>query len=157
MWNRVKYFITDCSTSCMFILLSATRFGKSLWHYNFRPYKMCYSTSSHIWNFVTPWPPWRRRFPAEIGARWRYRPSIKNMSAHYDSQFCVSFNCCLLQEAQNDSEKDMKNFTAIFFTWQWLTKYIFSSINKNTQSLQIFCAYSWIFLTLLLFKHLCHP
>ena len=30
MWNRVKYFITDCSTSCMSVLLSATRFGISL-------------------------------------------------------------------------------------------------------------------------------
>ena len=39
MWNRVKYFITDCSTSCMSVLLSDTRFGISLWHYSFRSYK----------------------------------------------------------------------------------------------------------------------
>ena len=26
MWNRVQYFITDCSTSCMSVLLSATQF-----------------------------------------------------------------------------------------------------------------------------------
>ena len=38
--------------------------------------------------------------PAEIAVRWRYRPPIKNMTEHYNSQFCVSFHCCLLQEAQ---------------------------------------------------------
>ena len=99
LWNRVKYLITNCSTICMSVLLSVTRFGISLWHYSFRSYKMCYSTSSHIWNFVTPWLPRRRWFPAEIAARWRYRPPIKNMTAHYNSQFCVSFHCCLLQES----------------------------------------------------------
>ena len=30
MWNRVKYLITNCSTSCMSVLLPATRFGISL-------------------------------------------------------------------------------------------------------------------------------
>ena len=85
MWNRVKYFITDCSTSCMSVLLLATRFGISLWHYSFRSYKMCYSRSSHIWTFVTPCPPLRPRFPAEIAARWRYSPHIKNITAHYNS------------------------------------------------------------------------
>ena len=30
MGNRVKYFITNCSTSCMSVLLVATRFGISL-------------------------------------------------------------------------------------------------------------------------------
>ena len=43
MWSKVKYFITDCSTSCMSVLLSARRFGISQWHYSFRSYKMCYS------------------------------------------------------------------------------------------------------------------
>ena len=100
MRNRVKYFITDCSTSCMSVLLSATRFGISLWHYSFRSYKMCYYTSSHIWTYVTPCPPLRPRFPTKIAARWRYRPPIKNMTAHYNSQVCVSFHCCFLQEAQ---------------------------------------------------------
>ena len=100
MWNRVKYFITDCSTSSMSVLLSATRFRISLWHYSFRSYKMCYSTSSHIWTFVTPCPLRRQRFSAEIAARWRYRRPIKNITAHYASQFCVSFHCCFLQEAQ---------------------------------------------------------
>ena len=100
MWNRVKYFIANCSTSCMPVLLSTTRFRISLWHYSVRSYKMCYSTSSHIWTFVTPWPPRRRRSPAEIAARGRYRPPIKSMTAHYNSQFCVSFYCCFLQEAQ---------------------------------------------------------
>ena len=100
LWIRVKYFITNCSTSRMSVLLLARQFGISLWHYSFRSYKMCYSTSSHIWTFVTLWPPRRRWFPAEIAARWRYRPPIKNMTAHYNSRFCVSFHCCFLQEAQ---------------------------------------------------------
>ena len=99
-WKRVKYFITNCSTSCMSVLLSATGFGISLLHYSFRSYKMWCSTLSHISTFVTPWPLRRRRFPAEITARWRYRPPIKNMTAHYNSQFCVSVYCCFLQEAQ---------------------------------------------------------
>ena len=30
MWNRVKYFITHCSPSCMSVLLSTTQFGISL-------------------------------------------------------------------------------------------------------------------------------
>ena len=30
MWNRVKYFTTDCSTNSMSVLLSATPFGISL-------------------------------------------------------------------------------------------------------------------------------
>ena len=116
-WNRVKYFITNGSTSCMSVLLSATRLGISLWQNSFRSYKMCYSTLSHIWTFVTPWPPRRWRFPAEIAARWRYRATIKNMTAHYDSQFCVSFHCCFLQEAQkrlwtclNGAEKSFSSF-----------------------------------------------
>ena len=33
-------------------------------------------------------------------ARWRYRPPIKNLTSHYNSQFCDSFHCCFLQEAQ---------------------------------------------------------
>ena len=100
MWNRVKYFITGCSTSWMSVLLSARRFGLSLWHYSFQSYKMCYSTSSHISTFVTPLPPRQRRFPAEITARWRYGPPIKNMTAHYNSQFCVSVHCYLIREAK---------------------------------------------------------
>ena len=100
MWNRVQYFTTECITSCMSVLLSATRLGISLWHYSFRSYKMCYSTSSQIWTFVTPGPPRRRRSQVEINARWCYIPPIKNMTAHYNSHFCVSFHCCFLQEAQ---------------------------------------------------------
>ena len=34
----------------------------------------------------------RWRSPAEIAARWRYRPPIKNLTAHYNSPFCVSFS-----------------------------------------------------------------
>ena len=42
----------------------------------------------------------RRHSPAKIAARWRDRPSIKILTAHYDSQFGVSFYFCLYQEAQ---------------------------------------------------------
>ena len=35
-------------------------------------------------------------------------------------------------------KKNMTNFKAIFFIWQWLTKYIFSSINKNPKLLNLF-------------------
>ena len=38
--------------------------------------------------------------PAKIAARWRQRPPITNWTAHYNSQFCVSFHFCLYQEAQ---------------------------------------------------------
>ena len=98
MWNRVTYFITDCSTSCMSVLLSTTRFGISLCHYSFRSYKMCYSTLSHLWTFVSPWQPRRRRSLAEIAARWRCRLHIKNLTPHYNSEFCVSFHFCVDQE-----------------------------------------------------------
>ena len=73
---------------------------------------MCYSTSSHIWTFVTPWPPQRR-----------------HITTHYDSQFCVSFHFCLLQEAQkrrwmclNGAEKQFSSFQIFigvsYYKWQ---------------------------------------
>ena len=34
----------------------------------------------------------QRRPLAETAARWRCELLIKNLTAHYDSQFCVSFN-----------------------------------------------------------------
>ena len=102
MWNRVKYFITNCSNSCMSGLLSATQFGMSLWHYSFRSYKMCYSTLLHIWTFVTPWPPWRRRSPAEIALNgatdllskiWQHIKTVSKLSLLYLSTlFCCVFN-----------------------------------------------------------------
>ena len=120
IWNRVKYFITNCTTNSMSVLLSATPFGISLWQYSFWSYKMCYSTLSHIWTFVTPWQHRRRRSPAEITARWRYRPPIKNLTSHYDSQFCVSFHCCFLKEAQqrlwtclNGAENNLVHFKSL--------------------------------------------
>ena len=42
---------------------------------------------------------WRRP-PPEIAARWRCVPLIKKMTAHYNSQFCVSFHYCFHWEAQ---------------------------------------------------------
>ena len=42
---------------------------------------------------------WREWPPLEIAARWRCVPLIKNMTAHYDSQFCVSFCYCFHCEA----------------------------------------------------------
>ena len=38
--------------------------------------------------------PWRCS-PAKIAARWRYRPPSKNLTAHYNSQFCVSSHFCV--------------------------------------------------------------
>ena len=35
--------------------------------------------------------PWHRLLP-NIAARWRYRLPMENLTAHYNSQFCVSFN-----------------------------------------------------------------
>ena len=37
--------------------------------------------------------------PAIIAARWHYRLPIKNLTPHYKSQFGVSFNFCIDQEA----------------------------------------------------------
>ena len=38
----------------------------------------------------------RRQSPQKITARWRYRLPIKNLTAHYNSQLCVSFHFCFL-------------------------------------------------------------
>ena len=37
--------------------------------------------------------------PSKIAASWRYRVPIKNLTPHY-SQFCVSFDFCIDQEAR---------------------------------------------------------
>ena len=47
---------------------------------------MYYSALSHIWTFVTPWPPWRRRSPGEIAVRWGCRLPINNLALNYKSQ-----------------------------------------------------------------------
>ena len=36
---------------------------------------------------------------ALIAARWPYRLPVKNLTVHYNSQFCVSFHFCFAQEA----------------------------------------------------------
>ena len=36
----------------------------------------------------------RRQSPPQITARWRYRLPMKNLTAHYNIQFCVSFHFC---------------------------------------------------------------
>ena len=54
-------------------------------------------------------------------------------------------------------EKNMTNFKPIF-KWQWLTKYIFSSINKNPKAPQFFFSKVLHILTLFIFfKHICQP
>ena len=40
----------------------------------------------------------RRRSPPKIAARWRYGPPIKDLRAHYNSQFFVIFSFCIDQE-----------------------------------------------------------
>ena len=42
---------------------------------------------------------WQRSPPAEMAARWRCGILIKNLTAQYNSQFCVSFCFCFDQEA----------------------------------------------------------
>ena len=41
---------------------------------------------------------WRRPAPPEMAARWRCVLLIDNLTAHYNSQFCVSFHFCFKQE-----------------------------------------------------------
>ena len=45
------------------------------------------------------------RAPPKIATRWRYRLPINNLTAHYNSQFCVSFHFGFAQEAQNASKR----------------------------------------------------
>ena len=60
------------------------------------PTKSFFSSKFLIWFRGLP----RRRLPPKINARCNYRPPIKNMTAHYNSPFCVSFHFCFHQEAQ---------------------------------------------------------
>ena len=34
---------------------------------------------------------WQRQLPTKIAARWRYRFPLRNLTPHYNSQFCVTF------------------------------------------------------------------
>ena len=38
------------------------------------------------------------------------------------------------KKEEKNVEKNVTNSTAIFFTWHWLTKYTFSSINRTHQA-----------------------
>ena len=40
---------------------------------------------------------------SKIAARWRYRPPITNLTAHNNSQFCVSFNFVFTRTPKNTS------------------------------------------------------
>ena len=51
----------------------------------------------------------------------------------------------------------MKKITAIFFTWQWLTKYIFSSINKNPHAQNFFVHSLAYFSPFFFFEHIRQP
>ena len=92
MWNREKYFITNCSTSCMSVLLSATWFGISLWHYSFGSYQICYSTLSHIWTFDSPCQLRRRRKSLLDGALdflskiWHHITTVSFVAASIDQE-----------------------------------------------------------------------
>ena len=41
----------------------------------------------------------RRPLPPKIASRWHYRLPIKNLTVHYNSQFCVTLIFCFAQEA----------------------------------------------------------
>ena len=47
----------------------------------------------------------RRPLPPKIAARWRYRLLINNLTAHYNSQFFVSFHLCFNQTPHNASKR----------------------------------------------------
>ena len=42
----------------------------------------------------------RQRLPAELAARWHCGLLIKNLTAYYNIQFCVSFNFVLNRNLQ---------------------------------------------------------
>ena len=50
------------------------------------------TTLKAVWGSVNK--PVATAAAAENGARWRCWPHIKNVTAHYDNQFCVSFHFC---------------------------------------------------------------
>ena len=68
-----------------------------------RPRKQCINfctTSFFLFKFLilsTGLP--RRPSPPKIASRWRYSLPIENLTAHYNSQFCVSFHFCFCREA----------------------------------------------------------
>ena len=49
-------------------------------------------TNSKFLNLSTGLP--RRQSPQKIAVKWRYKHPIKNLTAHYNSNFCVSFHFC---------------------------------------------------------------
>ena len=76
--SRVQNSINGCRIGLLNILLKKNLFFKFL-------------------NLSTGLP--QRQLPPTIAARWRYRIAIKNLTAHYNSWFCVSFYFCFAQEA----------------------------------------------------------
>ena len=47
----------------------------------------------------------RRGLLPKVAARWRYRLPIKNVTAHYNSQFCDSINFVLFRKPENASKR----------------------------------------------------
>ena len=80
----------------------------------------------------------RRRSPPEIAARWRNRLPSNNLTAHYNSQFCVSFNSGLDQEAQK----------CFVDSWKTYNKSLSTSRGRGD--------YSKLFLARVVFGAFCH-
>ena len=78
----------------------------------------------------------RRRSPAEIAARWRYRPLRKNLTAYCDSQFCVSFHFCFYHESQKRLQTCQNGAYTYFFFFIFM---LISSYKELVQFSAIVC------------------
>ena len=98
------------SSKCFFLLLLTGVFGfGGIWFILWR---------IDNFNFATFFRTYLAKFILE---------KVKNMNPH---KFVVLKNYNH-NKKKKKWKKNMTNFTAIFVIWQWPTKYIFSSINKN--------------------------
>ena len=102
MKNCYSFIWCYVSVFHMWIPLLKIHWGYTLAEVRPRPRKRCnnYFTKTFFSKFLilsTGLP--RRRSPPKNAARWRCRLPIENLTAHYDSQFCVSFYF-FCQEAQ---------------------------------------------------------
>ena len=76
---------------------------------------------------LSPDVPWRRS-PPEIAARWRYRLPSNNLTAHYNSQFFVSFLFGFDQEAHKCLSTCLNLALTYFSSFQifmWVSSYTY--------------------------------